>query len=129
VTTMLARHPALAVGLVIGPVMALASLLGGGSPVGAAVSLAIVWGYAAVVTLLGRRGDTFAILAGTPQDERGMHLNEVAAAWAFGISAIVALGGVMVGQATGGPWGPFALICVVMAVAYAGSLVLLRTRS
>jgi uncharacterized membrane protein len=129
VTTMLARHPALAAGIVIGPVMALASLLGGGSPIGAMVSLAIVLGYAVVVTLLGRRGDTFAILAGRPEDERAMHLNEVASTWAFGITAVVALGGVVVGQATGGPWGPFALIAVVMAIAYAGSLVVLRFRS
>jgi hypothetical protein len=126
---MLARHPALAAGIVIGPVMAAASLLGGGSPVGAVLSLAIVWGYVGIVTLLGRRGDTFAILAGVPEDERGMHLNEVACTWAFGITALTALGGVVVGQATGGPWGPFALICVVMAVAYAGSLVVLRLRA
>jgi hypothetical protein len=71
--TMLGRHPALAAGLVIGPVMALASLLGGGSVLGAAVSLAVVIGYALIVSLLARRGDTFEILAGTPEDERGGH--------------------------------------------------------
>jgi len=127
--TMLGRHPALAAGLVIGPVMALASLLGGGSVLGAAVSLAIVIGYALIVSLLARRGDAFAILAGTPEDERGGHQNEVASTWAFGITAIVALGGLAVAQATGGSWTPYALICVVMAVAYAGSLLVLRLRS
>ncbi len=42
--TWLARHPALAAGFVIGPVMAAASLLGGGSVVGAVLALAICWG-------------------------------------------------------------------------------------
>lgn len=127
--TSLARYPTLMAGLVIGPIMAGASLAGGGSAVGAVVSLAIVWGYAAVVTILGRRGDTFAILAGTPDDERGARLNEMAATWAFGITAIAALVGVIVSQATSGTWAPYALMCVVMAVAYAGSLLVLRARS
>jgi hypothetical protein len=127
--TWLARHPALGAGIVIGPVMAGASLLGGGSVVGSALALAICWGYVVVVTLLARRGDTFAILAGTPEDERGARLNEVASTWAFGISAVAALAGVVIAQATGGAWMPYALICVVMAVSYAGSLLVLRLRS
>ncbi len=53
----------------------------------------------------------------------------MASTWAFGISAVVALAGVVVAQATGGPWAPFALICVVMAGSCAGSLLVLRLRS
>jgi uncharacterized membrane protein len=127
--TMLARYPTLVVGLVIGPIMAIGSLVGGGSLLGAGISLAIVWGYVAVVSLLARRGETFAILNGRPEDERGEHINMVASTWAFGITAVAALAGVVISQATSGPWTPYALICVVMAVSYAGSVLLLRSRS
>lgn len=126
--TFLSRYPALVSGLVMGPIVAAGGLLGGGSVPAAVLSLAIVWGYSLFVTLLGRRGDTMAVLAGHPVDERGEHLNLVACSWAFGITAMVGLGGVVVAQATGGAWQPWAFMCVVMGVSYAGSLAVLRLR-
>ena len=127
-TTAMRRSPVLWVGVVIGLVIGAAELAGGGTVLGAAISTAIPIGYAVVVTLLARRSETAGVLAGRPVDERWQHINLEASTWAFGVSAIVVLAAFVMAQATGGEWLPYAFIGAVMALAYVGSLVLIRFR-
>ncbi len=127
-TARMARSPILLTGLAAGVVMGAATLAGGGSPVQALLTLVIVLGYAAAVTLLARRSETAGALAGRPVDERWEHINLEACAWALGITAVVVLVLFAVAEATGGQWQPYALLSVVMALAYVGSLLVLRAR-
>jgi hypothetical protein len=127
-TTSAARSPVMWVGVVIGVVVAGAALAGGRSPAEALLALAIVVGYAVVVTLLARRSETAAALAGRPTDERWEHIGLEAAALAFGISAIVVLAAFVVEEWTGGASRPFAMVAGAMGCAYLGSLVFVRAR-
>jgi hypothetical protein len=128
VTTAIRRSPVLVVGVVAGLVIGAAELVGGGTIALAAISTAIPIGYALLVTLLARRSETASVLAGRPVDERWEVMNQEAAAWALGISAIVILAAFVVADATGGDWRPFAFTGAVMAVAYVGSLAAIRLR-
>lgn len=127
-TTSIARSPVLVTGVVIGAGLGLARLVGGGSPAEALLAFAIAAGYALVVTLLARRSETAGALAGRPVDERWEHINLEACAWALGVTAIVVVAAFAVAEATGGDWQPYALVAVTMAVAYLGSLVIVRVR-
>ena len=127
-TTAIRRSPVLVVGVLIGLVFGAAGLLGGDPPWQAAISTAIPIGYALLVTLLARRSETVSVLAGRPVDERWELMNQEAAAWALGLSAIVILAAFIVADATGGDWMPYALIGAVMAAAYVGSLAVIRLR-
>ena len=127
-TTSIARSPVLVTGIVIGAGLGLAQLAGGGSPWGALLALVIPVGYALLVTLMGRRSDTAGALAGRPVDERWEHINLEACAWALGVTALVVVVAFAVAEATGGDWQPYALVAVTMAVAYVGSLVIVRAR-
>lgn len=122
------RSPVLWIGAVIGLVLAASELLGGDSIVTAAVSIAIVIGFAMLVTLLQGRSETAASLAGRPVDERWEHIGLEASAYAFAASALATLGALAIVQATGGDWQPYAGVAVIMAIAYAGSLVVVRAR-
>ena len=124
----LGRAPVLAVGTVVAVVFGAAELAGGGSPVRAGISAAIILGWAVLVTVLGRRSETMSVLAGRPVDERWEHINLEASTYALAVSAVVVLGAFVVADATGGDWKPYALIAVVIAVSYAGSLLVLRAR-
>jgi len=128
VTKAIRRSPVLWVGVVIGLAIGAAELVGGGTVVGAAISTAIPIGYAVVVTLLARRSETVGVLAGRPVDERWELMNQEAAAWALGLSAIVVIAAFIVADATGGDRFPYAFAGAVMAVTYVGSLVVLRFR-
>jgi hypothetical protein len=128
VTTAIRRSPVLVVGVVAGLVIGAAELVGGGTIALAAISTAIPIGYALLVTLLARRSETASVLAGRPVDERWEVMNQEAAAWALGISAIVILAAFVVADATGGDWQPYAFTGAVMAVAYVGSLAVIRLR-
>jgi len=128
VTTAIRRSPVLWVGVVVGLAIGAAELAGGGPPWRAAISTAIPIGYAVLVTLLARRSETVSVLAGRPVDERWELMNQEAAAWALGLSAIVILAAFIVADATGGDWLPYAFIGAVMAAAYVGSLALIRLR-
>jgi Predicted membrane protein (DUF2178) len=128
VTTGIARSPVLVTGVVIGAGLGVAQLFGGGSPAQALLAFAITAGYALVVTVLARRSETAGALAGRPVDERWEHINLEASAWALGVSAIVVIAAFAVAEATGGDWQPYALVAVTMAVAYFGSLVIVRVR-
>jgi len=123
------RSPVLAVGLLIGVAFGAAGVLGGDQPWRVALSTAIPIAYAVVVTVVGRRSETVSVLAGSPADERWAQMNLEASAWALGASAIVVLGAFIVAEATHGDWAPYAFVAAVMAIAYAGSLALIRARS
>ena len=127
-TTSVARSPVLVTGVVIGAGLGLARLAGGGSPAEALLALAITAGYALLVTLLARGSETAGVLAGRPVDERWEHINLEACAWALGITALAVVGAFAVAEATGGDWQPYALMAVTIAVAYVGSLLIVRFR-
>jgi hypothetical protein len=126
--TVIRRSPVLVVGVLVGIVIGAAELIGGGPVWSAGLSAAIPIGYALVVTVLSRRSETASVLAGRPVDERWEFMNQEAAAWALGLSAIVILAGFVVADASGGDWMPYALIGAAMAAAYAGSLAVIRLR-
>ena len=123
-----AKSPVLWVAVVIGVVIAAAELVGGDSIQQAAVSIMIVVGFAVLVTLLRGRSDTASSLAGRPVDERWEHISLEASALAFAVSALATLGAFAIAEATGGAWQPYAMMAVVMGLAYLGSLVVVRAR-
>ena len=124
----ISRAPVLVTGTVIAGVLGIAELAGGGSPVRAAVAVAIILGWSIVVTVLGRRNETISVLAGRPVDERWEHINVEASAYALAVSAIVVLAAFVIADASGGDWQPYALVALVMAASYLGSLLVLRAR-
>lgn len=124
----IARSPVLAVGLIVGLVMGASEVAAGGSPIQILLGGGIPIAYAIVVTLIAPRSETVSVLAGRPVDERWMQFNLTASTWAFGVSAIVVLAAFVVVQASGGDDLPYAFIAMVMAVAYFGSLVVIRLR-
>ena len=124
----LRRAPVLVSGTVIAAAFGIAELAGGGSVARAGVSVAIILGWSIAVTVLGRRNETISVLAGRPVDERWEHINVEASAYALAVSAIVVLAAFVVADASGGDWQPYALVAVVMAASYLGSLLVLRAR-
>ncbi len=124
--TSVARSPVVWIGLVIGLVIAVSGLIGGDSFLTAAVSVAIVVGFAVMVTLLKGRSETASSLAGRPVDERWEHISLEASAYAFAVSGLGTIGALAVAQATGSAWQPYAIVAVIMALAYVGSLVVVR---
>lgn len=81
-----------------------------------------------VVTLVARRSDSLSVLAGRPIDERATHVNEEASTWAFGLTAIILVAAVAWQLAMRDDWAPYAVVAVVMAAAYLGSLVVIQAR-
>ncbi len=124
----IARSPVLAISLLIGLVIGGSALVAGGSPLRALVGAAIPIAYGIVVTLVARRSDTASVLAGRPVDERWQMFNLEASAWALGVSAVVVIAAVVIAQASGGDYLPYAFIGAVMGLAYIGSLIVLRLR-
>lgn len=122
------RNPIVITGAIAGVAIGGAQLAAGDPPWRAALALVFTIGYGLLVTGLARRSETASVLAGRPVDERWEHLNLEASAWALGATAMVALAAFVVAEATGADWLPYAFICVVIAIAYLGSLVLLRIR-
>jgi hypothetical protein len=126
--TIMTRNPVLVVGLIVGFALATAELVGSGEAWRAVLSGGIPIVYAAIVTLVGHRGDAVSILAGRPIDERATHVSGEASTWAFGLSAIAVVGAVAWQIGARGDWAPYAAVAVVMAVAYLGSLLVLQAR-
>ena len=122
------RAPVLVSGAVIAVAFGIAELAGGASPFRAGVSVAIILAWSILVTVLSRRSETMSVLAGRPVDERWEHINVEASAYALALSAIVVLAAFVIADASGGDWQPYALVAVVMAVSYLGSLLVLRAR-
>lgn len=127
-TTAIRRSPVFVVGIVVGLAIGAAELVGGAAVWQAAVSTAVPIAYAVLVTLLARRSEAAGVLAGRPVDERWELMNQEAAAWALGLSAIVIIAAFIVADATGGDWLPYALIGAVMAASYVGSLAVITLR-
>lgn len=127
-TTAMRSGPILVVGVIAGLGIGAAELIDGGTPLRAAISTAIPIAYAVLVTLLARRSETASVLAGRPVDERWALMNQEAAAWALGLSAIVVVAAFIVTDATGGDWLPYAFTGAVMAAAYVVSLAVIRLR-
>lgn len=121
--------PIVAVGVVVGLVIGGADLVAGHPPWQAVLGFAIPAAYSILVAFMAARSETVSVLAGRPIDERWQHINLVASSWAFGLSAIVLLAAFVVTNATGGDRLPYAFIGAVMAMAYVGSLAIVRTRS
>ena len=124
----IARSPVLAVGLVVGFAIGASEVAAGGSAFAIAAGAGFPIAYALLVTILGRHSETASVLAGRPVDERWQHFNLEASTWALGVSAIVVLAAFVVVQASGGDYLPYAFMGAVMAIAYIGSLVLIRLR-
>jgi hypothetical protein len=124
----IARSPVFITSLVIGLVIAGAEVAAGASLGRIVLAGAIPIAYGLLVTVVGLRSETVSVLAGRPVDERWQHINLEACTWALGVSAIVVLAAFVMAQATGGEWLPYAFIGGVMALAYLGSLVLIRLR-
>lgn len=127
--TLVRRFPLVVVGLLIGVAVAAADLAGGQAPYRAAISFAIVLGYAAAVSILATRSETMSVLAGRPVDERWEHINLEATALALGVSGIVALGAFLAAELTGRDPAAFAFMAAVIGLSYIGSVVFLRLRS
>jgi hypothetical protein len=127
-TTFVRSSPVLVVGILGGLIIGLAEFVGGAPPWRALISTAIPIVYACLVTLIGRRSETLSVLAGRPVDERLEHINLEAAAWSFGVSAVVVLGAFIVADAAGRDWLPYAFMAAVMAGSYMGALAILRMR-
>ena len=127
-TTSIARSPVLWIGLVIGLVIAASGLVGGESILAATISLVVVLGFVVLMALLQGRSETASSLAGRPADERWEHISLEASAYAFAVSALATIGALAITQATGGAWGPYALVAGVMGLAYLGSLAVVRAR-
>lgn len=127
--TLVRRFPLLVVGALIGAAIAAADLAGGQAPYRAAVSFAIVLGYAAAVSVLATRSETISVLAGRPVDERWEHINLEATALALGVSGVVTLGAFLVAELMGRDPSAFAFMAAVMGLSYIGSVVVLRLRS
>lgn len=126
--TIVRRNPVLVVGICIGVVMGGAEVIGGASAWQAVVTAVFPIGYAVLVTIAARRSETVSVLAGRPVDERWQHINVEATAWALGLTAIVVLAAFVAADAMGGDRAPYAFMGAVMAIAYLGSLLLLRLR-
>lgn len=124
----IARSPVLAVGLIVGLVIGASEVAAGGSAFAIVAGAGFPIAYALLVTIVGRRSETVSVLAGRPVDERWEHINLEASAWALGISAIAVIAAFVVVQASHGDYLPYAFIGAVMALAYVGSLVLIRAR-
>ena len=127
-TTWRSRSPILVTGALVGLIMGGADLVAGRPLWQAAPSLLIPVAYAGLIALVAGRSETASVLAGAPVDERWQLHNLQASAWALGISAIAALGGVVVTRATDGDPMPYILVCVVMAVSYVGGILIARLR-
>lgn len=120
--------PVVVTGFILGAILASGDLISGGSPAHAGVAFAIVVGWGLLVTIVGRRSETFSVLAGRPVDERWMQINLQASAAALGISALAVLFLVVAAEVVHADPMPYALVGAVMGVAYVGSVAWFRLR-
>ena len=128
-TTRTSRWVVPAVGFVLGLLIAAALLGQQASPVEAAVSFAIVAGYALALRALQSRSDLASVLSGLPTDERWESINLRALSLAAQVVAVVLVGVFLVTEFRGGDATPYAWVGAVFAVAYLGGLVWYRSRS
>jgi Ca2+/Na+ antiporter len=117
-----------AFGVVIGLIVAAVALARNATPLEAAVSFAIVAGYALGLRLLQARSETASLLSGLPVDERWAAINQRALSVAAQAMASILLAAFLLAQFTGGDWKPYAFLGAAFAVSYFGAIVWYRWR-
>lgn len=122
------NSPVVITGTILGLVLAAGDLISGASPAHAMIALAIVLGWAVLVTVVGRRSETFSVLAGRPVDERWAQIGVHASAVAFGISALAVVFLVVVAEVQHGDPLPYALVGALMGASYLVSVAWFRLR-
>ena len=128
-TTGMYRWVVPVVGFVLGILIAAATLGRHASPGQAAVSFAIVAGYAILLLVLRSRSDVASVLSGMPRDERWESINLRALSLAAQVIAVVLVGAFLVTSFGGGDPLPYAWLGAVFSVAYLGGLAWYRVRS
>lgn len=128
-TTQVSKWLVPLVGLVLGLLIAAAELVRDASPAEAAISFAIVAGYALAVRALQSRSDVASLLSGLARDERWESINLRALSLAAQVLAVVLVGAFLVAQFRGGDSTPYAWVGAVFGATYLGSLVWYRSRS
>jgi hypothetical protein len=116
------------VGVVVGGVLAAADFVASGSPVRAALDIAIVTGYTVLLAAFRSRSETASVLAGGPADERQQSINLHALAAAGIVGAFVSLGGFAVAELSGRDWSGFAVVAGAIGIAYIGGVIWYRSR-
>lgn len=117
------------VGLVLGLLISAAMLGSNASPAQAAVSFAIVAGYAIVLRLLQSRSDVASLLSGLPRDERWETINLRALSLAAQVMAIVLVGAFLVTQFGKADATPYTWLGALFALTYLGGILWYRQRS
>ncbi len=129
VTTLARRWWLVVWGVVLGAVMFGVQLAAGSSAGEAALTFAIVAGYALVVAVLQSRFETMRALAGRPIDERWQLIHERALALTANVGIAVSLVGFVAAEVTHRDAGPFALVAAVMGFTYIAGIFAYRTRT
>jgi hypothetical protein len=128
-TTGMSKWVVPAVGVVLGLLFAAAELGRQASLGQAALTFAIVAGYAIALRVLQSRSDVANLLSGLPRDERWESINLRALSLAAEVIAVVIVAAFLVAQFGGADSTPYALIGAVFALAYLCGLVWFRGRS
>ena len=119
--------PALVVALLAGAVLAAVSFANG-EIVAGVISAAIMLAFVAFLLIGSRYSDTIALLGDDVHEERHVHLHQRAALYSINIVAAVVVIAGIVDMARGGSGTPWVYIAALMAVTYAGSLLVLSRR-
>jgi hypothetical protein len=128
-TNLVTRWSVAVIGLVIGVLVAAATLGSNGTPGEAALSFAIVAAYTVALQLLRSRSDVAMLLTGLPRDERWESINLRALALAAQVMAVILLIAFLVTQFRGGDALVYAWPGAVFAVSYLGGIAWYRARS
>ena len=116
-------------GLILGVLIAAAQLSRGAGTLEAAVSFAIVAGYALALRALQSRSDMASLLSGLPNDERWASINVRALALAGEVMALVLVGAFLATEFNGGDSDTYARLGAILGVSYLGGLIWYRRRS
>lgn len=117
------------VGVVLGILIALSLLGSDATPIQAAISFAIVAGYAVVLRLLQSRSDVASLLSGMPRDERWDWINLRALSLTAQVIAVAIVGAYLVAQFSGADSAPYAWLGALLGATYLGGIVWYRQRS
>ena len=118
-----------AVALVLGLLIAVSLLGPNASPAQAAISFAIVAGYAIVLVALQSRSDVASLLSGMPRDERWDTINLRALSIAAQVLAVALVAAYIVTQFQGGDAMPYAWTGGLFGLAYLSGIAWYRARS
>jgi hypothetical protein len=121
-------HPRLmipTIALIGGSAIALGTWIGAGWAAALGIETVSIVGAAAYYVLGGRDSDVGALIGSRP-DERQLNISTRSTALAGIVLILVALGGVVVSSAVGGPGWVFLLFCVVGGFTYLAGLAIFR---